>query len=210
MSMTTSTPAWPPSTPSEARVTTLWDGQTGPLRGPIGRRNWGLMAPVRGRPAWDAAGVDQQTPGTPGQAGKFEGCPGWIRRADPKRVDGGDAIDMPPELFGGPPLTRWARNIPLRRLTSIRDGTPAWRRRQPRRPDHGHRTDQPTERRCISRDHQVLVGHGHRHTLTPHGIEAGEGPEHDHAVVGGQVDVGAGLGDRFAGGPPDGQDGAIQ
>ena len=127
-----------------------------------------------------------------------------------KRVDGGDAIDMPPELFGGPPLTGWARNLsaPSADQHPRRNPRLAAATASPTRP--GPQDRQPTERCCISRDHPVLVGHGHRHTLTPHGIEAGEGPEHDHAVVGGQVDVGAGLGDRFAGGPPDGQDGAIQ
>jgi hypothetical protein len=40
------------------------------------------------------------------------------------RRDGGDAIDMPPELPGGHP-DRVRPNIPLCRLTSIRDGTAA-------------------------------------------------------------------------------------
>jgi hypothetical protein len=72
-----------------------------------------------------------------------------------------------------------------------------WRQWQPHRPDHGPTADQPTKRRCISPDHQVLYW-----ARPPGGRERPmasrlEGPEHDHAVAGGQVDLGAGVGERF-------------
>jgi hypothetical protein len=85
------------------------------------RAQWPL---ARGWSGGMLTGVGQQAPGTPGQTGKSRGCPGWIRRADRSEWDGGDTIDMPPELPGGPPCDRVRPNAPLRRLTSIRDGTP--------------------------------------------------------------------------------------
>ena len=45
----------------------------------------------------------KQVPGMPRPNWQHERCSGWIRRVAPKRWDGGDALDMPPELFGGPP-----------------------------------------------------------------------------------------------------------
>src|SRR5215217_2940694 len=89
MSMTTSTPAWPPSTPSEARITTgrcsdataqLLGGGCG---GPPVRVNrpaeLGPMAPGQGGPGWDAHRVGQQTPGMP-MVGLVVTAPGdcWV------------------------------------------------------------------------------------------------------------------------------------
>jgi hypothetical protein len=81
------------------------------------------MAPGHGRPGWDAHGVGQQAHQAR-QAKLATREMTWLDpTADPKRVGGGDAIDMPPELPGGPPLTPVCPNHPpLRRLTSIRNG----------------------------------------------------------------------------------------
>src|SRR5512133_4074928 len=67
-------------------------------------------------------GVGQQTPGTPGQTGNSTDDLAGRDESDGNDWDGGDAIDMPTCSPGEPPSPVCPQR-PLRRLTSIRDGT---------------------------------------------------------------------------------------